>query len=84
MGCCEYRPPCHRCTKRCVGEIVKRFRVYERCCHEVVAVCCFCGHEYEHRRHQMCPRCGAPADDPPMGGRFGGFGEEQEESEDYM
>lgn len=67
---CCHRPhnPCKpRCMKRCVGV----YKVYEKCCHEVVKICPCCGHEFDHGRHPMCPMCGMPADDPP---RFGGFG----------
>lgn len=75
MECCERRRPCRpRCMRRCVGEVVKKYRIYKTCCFDVVAVCCCCGHEYDHDRHETCPHCGAPGGDPPVFGRFGGFG----------
>ncbi len=74
MECCERKRPCKpKCMRRCVGEIVKKYRVYQTCCYDVVAVCSHCGCEYEHHRHPVCPQCGA-GDDPPAFGRFGGFG----------
>ena len=74
MQCCGLcRRPMHmcRCTRRCCGEFVKKFRVYKTCCFDIVAVCHHCGHEFEHRRHHHCPACGGPLHEPP---RMEGFG----------
>lgn len=55
-----YSCGCHRprCIRKCVGEIVKKFRVYQNCCYTVVAVCHVCGGEFDHRRFPHCPYCG--------------------------
>jgi len=66
-GCCRH-PRCHR---RCVGEVVKKFKLYENCCYDMVSVCCCCGHEYEFGRYRACPRCGEMNE--PSFGIFGGF-----------
>jgi hypothetical protein len=59
-GCCkehmthDCRPKCER---RCVGEIIEKYKVYDTCCREIVKVCSICGYEYEAHKHHMCPRC---------------------------
>ena len=59
---CGHHPHCHR---RCVGEVVKKYKMYETCCYDVVTECAYCGHEYEYGRHHVCPACGE-MDDPPV------------------
>jgi len=63
---------CHpRCYKRCVGVFTHKYKIYQKCCYEVVMVCPHCGFEYDCRRYFACPRCGMHhmhymMDDPPM------------------
>ncbi len=49
-------PKC--CKKRCVGEFPETYKMYENCCYDMVKVCSWCGHEYDHHRYHVCPRCG--------------------------
>jgi hypothetical protein len=62
-------PKC--CKRRCVGTFTTKYKVYEKCCYEVMKVCSNCGCEFAYHEHHGCPRCGMMMDDPP---RFGGFG----------
>lgn len=72
MYCCGHcRRPVHKCTRRCVGEFVRKFRVYKTCCFDIVAVCHHCGCEFEHHGHHRCPHCGGMLHEPPY---FGGMG----------
>ncbi|VBB05202.1 Hypothetical protein LUCI_0409 [Lucifera butyrica] len=68
MGYGCYKPCMPKCHRRCVGEMIEKYRVYETCCYNVVKVCQRCGCEYEHRFHPVCPRCGGMDmyDDPDM------------------
>ncbi len=47
-----------KCQRKCVGEFVEKFKVYEVRCREVVKICSACGFEYQAHVHPMCPRCG--------------------------
>lgn len=72
MYCCGHcHRPVQKCMRRCVGEFVRKFRVYKTCCFDVVAVCHHCGCEFEHRLHHRCPFCGGMQNEPPYHGGFG-------------
>jgi hypothetical protein len=68
--CC--RPK--KCMRHCVGEFVRKFRVYKTCCFDVVAVCHHCGCEFEHHLHHRCPACGGHKHEPPRHGGMGSMG----------
>lgn len=60
--CCKEEMPMQsscrpKCERKCIGEFVEKFKVYEVCCREVMKVCSVCNFEYEMHRHHMCPRC---------------------------
>jgi hypothetical protein len=80
MPSCEPMP---RCERRYMGTHTTTHRIYENCSYDICKVCSCCGNEYDDRRYDACPMCGAPADvasmddpmdDPPRFGGFGGFG----------
>ncbi len=48
-----------RCETKCVGELVKKYKLYQTCCYHMIEVCSYCGCEFEHG-HPGCPQCGAP------------------------
>jgi len=65
MYSCHPMCPPPPCTRRCVGEIVTKRRLYETRCYDEVKVCEFCGFEYPHM-HPGCPRCGGQMYGPGM------------------
>ncbi|MDR3592542.1 MAG: hypothetical protein P4N41_23025 [Negativicutes bacterium] len=46
-----------KCETKCVGEMVKKYKLYKTCCFNMIEVCSYCGLEYEHG-YPGCPRCG--------------------------
>ena len=67
----EHRCMSQCCKRRCVGTLTTKYRVYEKCCYDVMKVCSSCGCEFDYHKHHGCPQCGMQMDDPP---HFGGFG----------
>jgi len=53
----------HCATPKCVGTFSIKYKIFKSCCYEVMQVCSFCGHEYDHR-HGGCPACGAMTAEP--------------------
>ena len=56
VDCCMPKINC-KPEKKCIKTFACTYRLYRICFYKVVRVCPRCSHEYDNKRHPVCPKC---------------------------